>query len=567
MMAAEYFNSLGGFSAGLPEVPVIDANGNVVTNVLTNGNVFANVVYATYYKWANGQPFSGSGGNGTPGGSNTQLQYNNNGAFAGIPNVTWDGNILSLGNVSALSISGGTDGYFLQTDGAGNLTWAAGGGGGNGSPGGSNTQVQFNDAGTFGGDVDFTYNKTTNVLNVGNIVAGNVNATHLGSGAGLTNIPGANVTGTVANATYAATAGTATSAISAGSAVTALTSGTVTTSAQPNITSVGTLTSLAVSGNITAANVNGGNLVTANFFSGDGGFLTNITANGSTYSNSNVAAYLPTYTGNIGANWVIADYFSGNGHNLTFLPGANVQGFVANANVANIAITAGTVTTAAQPNITSIGSLTSLSVIGNVNLGSVDNLSITGGTDGYFLQTDGTGNLSWQAAGGNGSPGGNNTQIQYNDGGVFGGSPFLTFNDSTNTVQVAGNLVANTMQLGAGIYKFCTTEVYFATTASTSPDQLLYSIPTEGISGVDFHIIATDPVGATRQSSKISSVVYGNAVQYNEYAGMYINGGIGSFSVTYNPGNILSPPALELKISPDSLNQTVYKMLITVFDD
>jgi hypothetical protein len=474
-MAAEYFNSLGGFSAGLPEVPVIDANGNVVTNVLTNGNVFANVVYATYYKWANGQPFSG-GGNGTPGGSNTQLQYNSNGSFAGIPNVTWNGNILSLGNVSALSIGGGVDGYFLQTDGAGNLTWAAGGSGGNGSPGGSNTQVQFNDAGIFGGDVDFTYNKTTNVLTVGNIVAGNVNATHSGSGAGLTNIPGANVTGTVANATYATDAGAATSA---------LTAGTVTTNAQPNITSVGTLTSLTSTGNISAANV-------------------------------------------------------------------NVTGTVYSSGISS----------------TGLASLTILNVSTTANLGAASNVKITGGSNGYFLQTDGTGNLSWQAAaGGNGSPGGNNTQIQYNNNGVFGGSQFLTFNDSTNTVQVAGNLLANTMQLGAGIYKFCTTEVYFATTASTSPNQLLYSIPTEGISGADFHIIATDAVGATRQSSKISSVVYGNTVQYSEYAGMYINGGIGSFSVSYNPGNVVSEPSLELKISPDSLNQTVYKMLITVFDD
>ena len=510
-MAAEYFNSLGGFSAGLPEVPVIDANGNVVTNVLTNGNVFANVVYANYYRFANGQPFSG--GNGIPGGNNTQLQFNNNGSFAGIPNVTWNGNILSLGNVSSLSIGGGVDGYFLQTDGAGNLTWAAGGNGGSGNPGGSNTQVQFNDAGIFGGDVDFTYNKTTNVLTVGNIVAGNVNATHSGSGAGLTNIPGANVTGTVPSATNA---------------------GTVTTGAQPNITSVGTLTSLAVSGNITSANINGGNLVTANFFSGDGGFLTNVTANGSTYGNSNVAAYLPTYTGNVGAGNV------------------NVTGTVYSSGISS----------------TGLASLTILNVSTTANLGAASNVKITGGSNGYFLRTDGTGNLSWQAAaGGNGSPGGNNTQIQYNNNGVFGGSQFLTFNDATNTVQVAGNLLANTMQLGAGIYKFCTTEVYFATTASTSPNQLLYSIPTEGISGADFHIIATDAVGATRQSSKISSVVYGNTVQYSEYAGMYINGGIGSFSVSYNPGNVVTEPSLELKISPDSLNQTVYKMLITVFDD
>ena len=42
-----------------------------------------------------------------------------------------------------------------------------GSGGGGGSPGGSDTYVQFNDGGsTFGGDVDFTWNKTTNVLGI-----------------------------------------------------------------------------------------------------------------------------------------------------------------------------------------------------------------------------------------------------------------------------------------------------------------------------------------------------------------------------------------------------------------
>src|SRR5437762_557051 len=37
-------------------------------------------------------------------------------------------------------------------------------GGGGGTPGGSDTQVQFNDAGAFGGDAGLTYNKTTDVL-------------------------------------------------------------------------------------------------------------------------------------------------------------------------------------------------------------------------------------------------------------------------------------------------------------------------------------------------------------------------------------------------------------------
>lgn len=449
-MAAEFFNSLGGFSVGIPAITVVDGNGNVVSNFNNlSGNVSANKIYANSFYYANGQPFTG--------------------------------------------------------------------GGGNGIPGGSNSTVQFNDLGNFGGSNNFTFNSTT----------------------GLLNVPSINVTGNT------------------------------------NLGSVDNVTITGGSANYVLSTDGAGNLSWVEQTGGNGN-----------YSNANVAAFLPTYTGNVGANWVIADYFLGNGHNLTFLPGANVQGTVANATyavsagIAGSAIAAtnaGTVTTAAQPNITSVGTLTSLTVNGNVNfatspnvdLGSVSNLHIAGGSNGYVLSTDGSGNLSWQVpgSGGNGSPGGNNTQIQYNDGGVFGGSPFLTFNDNTNTVQVSGNLIANTFQLGAGIYKFFVSDVYFATTASSSPDQLLYSIPTEGISGAEFHIIATDTIAGTRQSSKISSVVYGNTVQYNEYAGLYINGGIGSLSVSYNPGDVLSPPAMELKVSPDSPNQTVYKMLITVFDE
>ena len=42
--------------------------------------------------------------------------------------------------------------------------------GGSGSPGGSDTQVQFNDGGAFGGDAGLVYNKTTNVLTVGDVI-------------------------------------------------------------------------------------------------------------------------------------------------------------------------------------------------------------------------------------------------------------------------------------------------------------------------------------------------------------------------------------------------------------
>jgi hypothetical protein len=75
-------------------------------------------------------------------------------------------------------------------------------------------------------------------------------------------------------------------------ATTASVAGTVTTAAQPNITSVGTLTSLTVSGNTTT-----GGLRTDNYYYANG---VSISFAG-TYSNSNVAAYLPTYTGTVGA--------------------------------------------------------------------------------------------------------------------------------------------------------------------------------------------------------------------------------------------------------------------------
>ena len=50
--------------------------------------------------------------------------------------------------------------------------WVAqSGGGGGGTPAGSDTYVQFNSSGSFGADSDFTYNQATNVLTVGSINA------------------------------------------------------------------------------------------------------------------------------------------------------------------------------------------------------------------------------------------------------------------------------------------------------------------------------------------------------------------------------------------------------------
>jgi hypothetical protein len=252
-----------------------------------------------------------------------------------------------------VSATGNVTGAFIL----GNITFATG----------YNASKIFNgtseaNIGTSGGNANISIGGTSNVVVVsstgvvvtgtlsasGNVTGGNLITTGLisaigqvtasqfnGSGAGLSSIPGANVTGTVSSAT---------------SATSATTAGTVTTAAQPNITSVG--------------NLSGANIATAN--------ITNGTAATST------ATGALRVTGGVGITGnVYAGAFYGAATGLTSIPGANVTGTVANATYATSAgsatsaTTAGTVTTAAQPNITSVGTLSSLSVSGAITGGSL----------------------------------------------------------------------------------------------------------------------------------------------------------------------------------------------------
>ena len=73
----------------------------------------------------------------------------------------------------------------------------------------------------------------------------------------------------------------------------------------------------------------------------------------------------------------------------------------------------------------------------NVVLGNYDfdtDQVVGAGQDNYVLTYDNTsGQISLEAAGGGGSPGGSDTQLQYNNGGSFGGVADLTYNDASPT--------------------------------------------------------------------------------------------------------------------------------------
>lgn len=79
-----------------------------------------------------------------------------------------------------LNQSDPTSGYVLSWNGS-DYAWIAP----SGAPGGSTTQVQFNNAGALDGDSDFTYNSTTNTLTVPNI------SSSLTSSLGVTNLTSA----------------------------------------------------------------------------------------------------------------------------------------------------------------------------------------------------------------------------------------------------------------------------------------------------------------------------------------------------------------------------------------
>ena len=70
----------------------------------------------------------------------------------------------------------------------------------------------------------------------------------------------------------------------------------------------------------------------------------------------------------------------------------NAGNTLANANISSLSYN---VINAAQPNVTSIGTLSNLTVVGTSNVGYPNNLIILGGTNGQVLTTNGSGGLSW----------------------------------------------------------------------------------------------------------------------------------------------------------------------------
>jgi hypothetical protein len=319
------------------------------------------------------------------------------------------------------------------------------GSGPGGTPGGSNTQIQFNNSGLFGGTANLTFDVSTRVLGVGGSASatGNITGNYiLGNGSQLTGLPatygnsnvatllagfGSNTVSTTGNITAGYVLGN-------GSQLTGLPA----TYGNSNVSAL-----LAAFGSNTL--VTTGN-ITGSYFIGNGSQLTGLAA---TYGNANVAANLAVFgsnpistTGNVtGGNITTAGLISA----TASITGGNVLTgglIVATGNVTggNL-VTGGAVS--ASGNLSAVGNITGGNILGGANVNATTHtgatVSVTGNITGSYFIGNGsllTGIVATSSYG--------NSNVAANLA-AFGSNPVSTTGNVT-----ASNFIGNVVGAGAG---------------------------------------------------------------------------------------------------------------------
>lgn len=558
-MAIRTFNSVAGFSIGEVPTTIITSAGNVTTgNLLTDNLLHANGV-AWDFNYANGASNYIQFSDGTDLASNVNLQFDSANA-----------NLNVIGNINV----GSSSNVKIYANGTINASSFNGSFTGNIANIGANLNIIYNYNGNLGSSTSLQYDPSVNTFYGSNVVSANY---FKGTFDSLSN-------------------------------------------SQPNITSLGNLTGLQIGNTSTTGKVTidtTGNANAVNFnASGDvnavnATFTGNLTVSGTTtfVNTTNTSIKDPLITlggnasgGNISApdnkdrGLILDNYYNGAALNQgliwktstsQFEIGSNVEvtdnvvtirdygnikalTFKGNVDATNIA---GTLTTASQPNITSVGILTSANVSGlaNVNQLTVGGVTYpnTAGSAGQYLRTyangtvyygsldtskvaNGTteidvlnnGNIEFKVAGTT------NTVVFTTDGANITGNANVSSNvNITNSVNADS---ANVTSVVIGNSSIWSTTVTTSSTTTTT----LVSLDPAKFRGAEFMIKGENATGSKYSIATILAV-HDNAtptvgVDFTSYGLVNLGGQTGTFNVTSDTNGVY------LKVTPSATASTTW---------
>ena len=526
---------------------VLDTNGNVIAgnvisqdgtftgNLIVSGSIISNVIFSALNVSGtiNASYFSGDGGGlanlnsaALPDSGVTAGQY---GDFANVSQISVDqhGLITNASNVAFVPTQWTTvDGNVAYQNGVSIGTLAAPAPGSNLRVLGTANIDTLNVTSLFANSATVFGSQTLNVLGTSNLHYA------VGDGGGLFNLQGASISGNVARANVALVVsqpvqpnitqvGTLVglystgnilahffqgegnaltniqSSVLVGNVESANTALVVSQRSQPNITSVGTLTGLAVSG-----------ILSAGFVSGNGSGISNLNSANlvGNVAQANVALVVSqadqpnitqvgTLTGLYSSGNITAVFFLGGGNALSNVQSSTLVGNVAQANVAMV------VSQPSQPNITSLGTLTSLSVTGSLGAGTIsgDGQGLFGIHGTAIIDTVATANSVVQAA-----------------------QPNITSVGTLTGLNVQGLLVASN---GSGLANLNASNIASGTLDASR-------LPTSGVSsglygsGANVSQVTVDQYGRVTAASNIAITAsqwtgaVGNPIYYQNFVGV-----------------------------------------------
>jgi hypothetical protein len=226
---------------------------------------------------------------------------------------------------------------------------------------------------------------------------------------------------------------------------------------------------------------------------------------------------------------------------------------------------------ASQTNITTVGTLTTLSVTGNIdtantaNVGSLKVGTLTyanvDGTANQVLATYGNGQLFFTTISTSSLTNGNsnvivnaNANVTISANGVanvitvtsVGGN--VTGNVGITANAIANNITANTrIDIGNTALSWAT-----LTTTSTSANQIITSLDANVIRGAEFLVKGEESIGGKYTVVSLSGIHNGTSANYTVYSSVNMGGQVGQLRVIYNLG------LLSLAVTPATSNSTLW---------